>query len=95
MALFEVEHYGKPISPQLSEILKGLIERKHILKVCEDMGMSYNSVWVTICGNQNLTKRNGHAIKRLMQMAYENAVHRQKEDGKSINVLRKLLKLIK
>jgi hypothetical protein len=108
MAIFEKEHYGKPISDKLSfvlvgnrhkdnrpddeDIVDGLIKRDHILKVSNETGINYNTLWFCMCGKHNLTPRNGDAIMRLMQMAYENAIKRESFDRKAIRLLRKLIK---
>lgn len=95
MAIFEKEHYGKKISPELSEILKNLINRDDLIEECKSSGLSYNTVWTVICGTQNVTKRNGDAIKRLILKAHGVTIERPKADKERNKYLTKFIKTFK
>ena len=71
--LFNKEHFGKPISKELSEILKRNTTSVSRTEVAAKMGIAASTVTAVTFRRISLTWGNHHSIVELMRVALQNA----------------------
>lgn len=77
MAIFELTHYGKPISKELSELVLKRITDDDIADASVKTDVSLSTIDKVIRRKGSLTKRNAPGIIELCSIAFRNAKQAQ------------------
>lgn len=72
MALFEKEHFGKPISTELSNYLRTYTDKFDRADISTKTSVSLSTIRDVIHRSNTLTENNSKAIVELMKMAIKN-----------------------
>lgn len=89
--LFEPEHYGLPISEQLSEYLKANTNSNDIAIASSKTGVSMSTIrYVAHYRTNALTEENSVAIVEMVKLAIENCKKRIEDSLKAKSFLEKL-----
>src|SRR5690606_34937301 len=81
--LFTNDDYGKPISEQLSEIIRRNVSKNDYANIAMNSNVSFSTIRDVVYRTNSLTKGNAKAISMLIQKAYENSIdqkHRAEAD---------------
>lgn len=89
--LFEQEHFGKPISVQLSEYLKANISKNDLADVATKTDVSISTVRDVMYRNNGLTENNSTAIVELVKIAIANCNNMIGETRRAKSFLEKLM----
>lgn len=89
--LFENEHFGKPISVQLSEHLKANISKNDLADVATKTDVSISTVRDVMYRNNGLTENNSTAIVELVKIAIANCHNMIGETRRAKSFLEKLI----
>lgn len=73
MAIFDLSHYGKPISSELSELVLKRITDNDIADASVATNVSLSTIDKVIRRKGSLTKRNAPGIIELCRLAFRNA----------------------
>lgn len=73
MALFDKEHYGKPISEKLSDYLKKYTNSNDRANAATISGVGTSTIRDVMYRNNSLTEENSKGIIELMRIAIKNA----------------------
>lgn len=71
--LFTNDDYGKPISEQLSEIIRRNVSKNDYANIAMHSNVSFSTIRDVVYRTNSLTKSNAKAISLLIQKAYENS----------------------
>ena len=77
--LFEENHYGKPISEKLSEIIRRNIKPDSIKEVAKNSSVSIGTIKGVIYSGNNVTELNSTAIIELARVAFRNCMNTRKQ----------------
>lgn len=81
--LFEQEHYGKPISEQLSDYLKTNTTNNDIAIISEQTGVSMSTIKYVMYRTNSLTEANSGAIVEMVRKAIYNCKSKIEESMKA------------
>lgn len=74
--LFTQEHFGKPISEQLSQYLKDFTDNNDRANVSAETGIGTSTIRDVTYRNNALTESNHKAILELMKIAVKNCTNK-------------------
>ncbi|MEX0316235.1 MAG: hypothetical protein AB3N18_18790 [Allomuricauda sp.] len=72
--MFSKEDYGKPISEQLSTVLRRNVTKDDYANIASRSNVSFSTVRDVVYRTNSLTKSNAKAISLLVHAAYENSI---------------------
>lgn len=72
MALFDKEHFGKPISEKLSDYLRTYSDKFDRADVTTKTGISTSTIRDVVYRSNAITEQNSKAIVELMRIAIKN-----------------------
>ncbi len=72
--LFSKNDYGKPISGELSEILRRNATKDDYANIALSTNVSFSTIRDVIYRTNSLTKSNAKAISLLVHVAYQNSI---------------------
>nr|WP_298995947.1 hypothetical protein [uncultured Allomuricauda sp.] len=73
-AIFSKEEYGKPISEQLSTVLRRNVSKDDYADIASRTSVSFSTIRDVIYRTNSLTKTNAKAISLLIHIAFENSI---------------------
>lgn len=80
--IFSKEEFGKPISEQLSIILRRNVTKNDYANIASRSNVSFSTIRDVVYRTNSLTKSNALAISLLMHAAYENSIaHKLQAQG--------------
>ncbi|MBO0330985.1 hypothetical protein [[Muricauda] lutisoli] len=80
--IFGEEDYGKPITEQLSEVLRRNTSKNDFANIAIKSNMSFSTIRDVVYRTNSLTKLNAHAISLLIHAAFENTIaHKLQAEG--------------
>ena len=88
--MFIEEDYGKPISEQLSIVLRRNTSKDDFANVAATTLVSFSTIRDVIYRTNSLTKSNSKAIKAIVRIAFDNSLAQQLQsqgDKKFLNNL--------
>ena len=72
--MFSQEDYGKPISEQLSSVLRRNVTKNDYANIASRSNVSFSTIRDVIYRTNSLTKSNAKAISLLVHAAFENSI---------------------
>lgn len=90
--VFLEEDYGKPISEQLSEILRRNVTKDDYANIAIRSNVSFSTIRDVIYRTNSLTKTNANAIVLLIHAAFENSIAFRLQAESDMIFLNNLLK---
>ncbi|WP_422858293.1 hypothetical protein ACOKFD_12880 [Flagellimonas sp. S174] len=73
-AIFSKEEYGKPITEQLSTVLRRNVSKDDYADIASRTSVSFSTIRDVIYRTNSLTKTNAKAISLLIHIAFENSI---------------------
>ncbi len=92
-SMFLEEEFGKPISEQLSTILRRNASKDDFANIAGRSNISFSTIRDVVYRTNSLTKANAKAISLLVHTAFENAIASKLQAEGDILYLDYLLKL--
>ncbi|PRX57012.1 hypothetical protein [Flagellimonas meridianipacifica] len=92
-AIFSKEDYGKPISEQLSTILRRNVTKNDYANIASRVNVSFSTIRDVVYRTNSLTKTNAKAISLLIHTAFENSIALKLQADGDILFLDGLLKI--
>ncbi|SNY95094.1 hypothetical protein [Flagellimonas pacifica] len=91
--MFSKEDYGKPISEQLSTVLRRNVTKDDLANVATSSSISFSTIRDVVYRTNSLTRSNAKAISLLVHAAFENSIaYKLQAEGDTI-FLNTLLKV--
>ncbi|WP_136467878.1 hypothetical protein [Flagellimonas onchidii] len=72
--MFSKEEHGKPISEELSKILRRNVTKDDYANIALRSNVSFSTIRDVVYRTNSLTKTNAQAISLLVHAAYENSI---------------------
>ena len=72
--IFSKEEFGKPISEQLSTVLRRNVSKDDYADIASRTSVSFSTIRDVIYRTNSLTKTNAKAISLLIHVAFENSI---------------------
>nr|WP_299385984.1 hypothetical protein [Allomuricauda sp.] len=72
--MFDQSEYGKPISKELSTILRRNLDKNNMADIASSTNMSYSTVRDVVYRTNSLTPANAEALCLLVHAAYQNSI---------------------
>lgn len=91
MALFETEHFGKPISAELSKYLLTYTNKADRAQVAIDTSVGLSTIRDVVYRSNTLTQKNSEGIVELMRIAVHNCTRRIRHAKKTKQQLNTML----
>ncbi|MCL6266740.1 hypothetical protein [Flagellimonas myxillae] len=91
--MFSKSDFGKPISEELSTILRRNLNKNNIADIAARSSISFSTIRDVVYRTNSLTKANSVAVALLIHAAFENSIARKLQSAGDIMFLDKLLKI--
>lgn len=75
--MFKEEDYGRPISEDLSIILRRNSSKNDFANIAANTGVSFSTIRDVVYRTNSLTRSNSKAIFALVRISFENSLARQ------------------
>ncbi len=75
--MFEENDFGKPISEQMSAILRRNTDKDDLANIASRTNVSFSTIRDVLYRTNSLTKTNSRAIRLLIRTAFENSFAKQ------------------
>ena len=75
--MFEENEFGKPISQDLSAIIRRNTEKNDLANVASASGISFSTIRDVVYRTNSVTKTNEAAITELIKIAFNNSLAQQ------------------
>ena len=92
-AIFSKEDYGKPISEQLSIVIRRNVTKDDYADIASKGSVSFSTIRDVVYRTNSLTKTNAKAISLLIHTAFENSIAYKLQADGDILYLDGLLKI--
>ncbi|MEM9077835.1 MAG: hypothetical protein AAGC43_12385 [Bacteroidota bacterium] len=92
-AIFSKEEYGKPISEQLSTVIRRNVTKDDYADIASRVSVSFSTIRDVVYRTNSLTKTNAKAISLLIHAAFENSIANKLQADGDIIYLDGLLKI--